>query len=74
MQLARKLKYFSSLPLALAIAKSALAQTATQSAGKGGTTSSLPDAGTTELTYILFIGGVLLFVIGTLKIALSFRD
>ena len=74
MQLARITKYFSSLPLLFALTKNAFAQGATESAGKGGTSSALPDAGTTELTYILFVGGVLLFVVGTIKLVLSYRS
>lgn len=74
MQLARKLKYLSSVPAFLVLAKSAFAQTVATESAKGGTSGALPDAGTTELTYLLFIGGVLLFVIGTLKLALSLRS
>lgn len=46
----------------------------TVSAGKGGTSSSLPDAGSTDITYFLFVGGLTLFVLGTLKLILSYRD
>ncbi len=56
----------------LALAPNTFAQ-ATSSAGKGGTSSSLPSAGSTELTYLLFIGGVVLFVFGTIKLVLSYR-
>ena len=60
----------------LAIASNAFAQSASSSASKGGvgTSSSLPSAGTTELTYLLFIGGVVLFVMGTLKLVASYRE
>lgn len=58
----------------LALASNTFAQTATGSAGKGGTSGALPNAGTTELTYLFFIGGVALFVFGMLKLVLSFRD
>ena len=57
----------------LALATSTFAQ-ATSSAGKGGTSSSLPSAGSTELTYLIFIGGVMLFVFGTMKLVLSYRE
>lgn len=64
----------SAVSLLSIFAQTAFAQAASSSAGKGGTSSSLPSAGSTDLTYILFIGGVLLFVIGTLKLVLSFKD
>lgn len=75
----------SKLPKAIAVVSSAFAYLAlasqtfaqsssTASAGKGGTSSSLPSAGTTELTYFFFIAGVVLFVFGTLKLAASFRE
>lgn len=58
----------------LALASNTFAQIATSSAGKGGTSGALPNAGTTELTYLLFIAGVALFVFGMLRLVLSFRD
>ena len=58
----------------LALGSSVFAQSATGSAGKGGTSGALPSAGTTELTYFLFIAGVVLFVFGTLKLVASFRN
>jgi hypothetical protein len=58
----------------LALASNTLAQTATGSAGKGGTNGALPNAGTTELTYLLFLGGVILFVFGMLKLVFSYRE
>ncbi|OGD98909.1 hypothetical protein A3A49_01765 [Candidatus Curtissbacteria bacterium RIFCSPLOWO2_01_FULL_38_11b] len=65
----------TSAILWLTFASSALAQTSsTSSASKGGTSSSLPAAGSTELTYLLLIGGVVLFVIGAVKLVLSFRE
>jgi len=57
----------------LALATNTFAQ-ATGSASKGGTSSSLPNAGSTELTYLLFVGGVVLFVFGTIKLVLSYRE
>lgn len=63
-----------SLTLISQLAKNALAQTAsTASASKGGTSSSLPEAGTTELTYLIFGFGVMLFVFGMMKLVKSFR-
>lgn len=74
--ISRIIGVFSSITLWLALAQGVLAQTSsTASAGsKGGTTSSLPAAGTTEWTYLIFIGGAILFVIGAVKLVLSFRD
>jgi len=63
-----------SLTLISQFAQNVFAQTSsTASAGKGGTSSSLPDAGTTELTYLIFGFGVLLFVFGMMKLVKSFR-
>ena len=56
----------------LTFAASAFAQSATS--GASGTSGALPGAGSTELTYILFVGGVILFVIGMLKLVGSYRD
>lgn len=58
----------------LAIATNTFAQSSTSSASKGGTSSSLPGAGTTEITYLIFVVGMVLFVFGTLKLVASFRD
>lgn len=74
--------FSSALATSLYFAQSVLAQTSTGTTGttttttttKGGTASSLPAAGTTELTYLLFIGGAVLFVIGALKLVKSFRE
>ena len=57
----------------LTLASNVLAQSSTASATKGGTSSSLPDAGTTEITYFIFVAGVVLFVFGTLKFVASYR-
>ena len=57
----------------LSYASGVFAQSATSS-GKGGTGSALPDAGTTELTYFIFVFGVVLFVVGMLKLVLSYRE
>lgn len=65
----------SATGVSLTLATSAFAQTSsTGSASKGGTSSSLPDAGSTELTYLIFGFGVLLFVFGMMKLVKSFRD
>lgn len=68
----------SSLGVSLTLAKGAFAQTAStgsSSLSKGGTaSSSLPAAGTTEITYLVFGLGVLLFVVGMMKLVKSFRD
>ena len=58
----------------LTLATNAFAQTATGSASKGGTSGALPDSGTTGLTYLIFVGGVILFVFGTIKLILSYRN
>lgn len=70
----RVIGFFTSLLLWLSLSENVFAQTATNSAGKGGTSGALPNAGSTEITYVLFIGGLILFVLGTLKLALSFRE
>ena len=77
----------ASLTLALQLTQSAFAQLSTtpvtsgstESAltkgGIGGTTSSaLPNAGSTEITYLIFGIGVVMFVLGMIKLAQSFRD
>ena len=61
----------------LAFAQNAFAQTSTSSAAVGGggaTSSALPNAGTGELTYLFFFGGVALFVFGLMKLVSSYRD
>ncbi|MDP2632468.1 MAG: hypothetical protein Q8P25_01965 [Candidatus Curtissbacteria bacterium] len=72
-QLPRVIGIASAALTYLSIATNTFAQ-ATGSASKGGTSSSLPSAGSTELTYLLFIGGVVLFVFGTMKLVLSYRE
>lgn len=77
-QLARLFASASVPGLLLSFAKAAFAQTATLSAetggGTGGTESALLDAGSKEITYLLFFAGLALFVFGSLKIVASFRD
>ncbi len=58
----------------LAIVTNTFAQSATNSAPKGGTSGSLPSAGSTDITYMLFIFGIVLFVFGTLKLVTSFKE
>ncbi len=69
---------FSALFIYLILAQNVLAQTTgtttTTTTTKGGTAAALPNAGTTEITYALFLGGVLLFVIGAIKLVKSFRE
>ena len=72
--IARLIGFSASATTWLTLVSNALAQTSTPSAGKGGTSGALPDAGSTELTYLIFLGGLILFVIGTLKLILSFRE
>lgn len=67
----------SSVATYLALAQNVFAQTATGSSSVGGgaaTSGALPSAGTTELTYLFFAGGVALFVFGMMKLISSFRD
>jgi len=67
--------FSSALFVYLILAQNVLAQTTgTTTTTKGGTASSLPAAGTTEITYAFFIGGMILFVIGAIKLAKSFRE
>ena len=73
-KLARITSIASSAALFFSVAGHVLAQSATISAPKGGTSGALPGAGSTELTYFLFIGGVLLFVFGMLKLILSYKE
>lgn len=74
MKLSRLVGFSTSLGFWLTLASGALAQSATSSGSKGGTGGALPNAGTTELTYILFVGGVILFVFGMLRLVASLRD
>ena len=68
----------SSVAVWLTLAQVAFAQTSsTASASKGGLTSSgssLPAAGSTELTYLIFIGGAILFIVGAVKLVASYRE
>lgn len=75
-KLYRIIGFSTALGLVLAKVGGALAQSPTVApvTGGGATAGALPGAGTTDLTYLLFLGGVLLFVFGTLKLVLSFRD
>ena len=74
MKSARVIGIVSSTISWLTLATNAFAQTATGSASKGGTDGALPGAGSTGLTYLIFVGGVILFVFGTIKLVLSYRN
>ena len=66
---------YSSAVVWLALAQSALAQTSTSSPSaepKGGTEGALPDAGSTELTFLLFLGGAALIIFGLTKLIASY--
>lgn len=74
-KLARAAVAVSTLAIFITRASTVLAGvSATESAGKGGTSGALPSAGSTELTYAIFIGGVVLFVFGMLKLVFSYRE
>ena len=72
MKLARLIGFSTPQLLLLAKASEVFAQSATS--GASGTSGALPGAGSTELTYLLFLGGAVLFVFGTLKLISSFRE
>jgi len=67
---------YSSATIWLALAQGvAFAQTSTSSPSavpKGGTESGLPDAGSTELTYLLFLGGMALLIFGAVRLIASY--
>ncbi|MEK7581392.1 MAG: hypothetical protein AAB512_03855 [Patescibacteria group bacterium] len=70
----------TSLGVSLTLASSAFAQTASTASssltkgGLGGTESALPSAGSTEITYIIFGAGTLLFIYGMMRLVASFRE
>ena len=78
----RFIGFSSALATSLALAGNVLAQTSTTgtstttttTATKGGTAAALPNAGSVELTFIVFGVGLILFVIGTIKLASSYRE
>lgn len=82
MKLARIASLSASLATFLALAKNAFAQFATDSAvvdltSQGGgtaTDSALPDAGTFSITYIIFVAGLVLFLVAMMRMVLAFRD
>lgn len=82
MKINRFIGFISSLGVVLSFAGNVMAETSsdfllgasTGSAVGGGTGSSLPNAGSTELTYVIFAGGAILFVVGMLKMILSYRN
>jgi hypothetical protein len=69
-----------ALGVSLTLTSSAFAQTsATASSsltkgGLGGSSSSLPSAGNTDVTYLIFGFGILFFVVGMMKLVASFRN
>ena len=67
---------YSSATIWLALAQgAAFAQTSTSSPSaepKGGTEGALPDAGSTELTFLLFLGGAALIIFGLTKLIASY--
>ncbi|GEM_PF-3054489 len=81
MKIIRIVSYISPFSIALTFAGNVFALNksdfllggSTSSAAIGGTGSGLPNAGSTGLTYIIFVAGLALFVIGTLKLILSYR-
>lgn len=80
MKFARIIGVSASLGTFLAAAGKAFAQTATDSSGIApigggeGSASSLPNAGTSGITYIIFAVGAMLFVYGMLRLVLSYRE
>lgn len=72
-KLPKVIGFSSSAITFLTLTANVFAQTATSSA-KGGTTSSLPKGGSTELTYLFFLGGLVLFVFGMMKLVSSYRE
>lgn len=81
LKLARIVGVSSSVGIFFAAAGNVLAQAATGSAtftppvgGGESTTSSLPNAGTSGLTYLIFAVGAMLFIYGMLRLVLSYRE
>lgn len=73
----RTIGFSSALATSLMLAGNVLAQTSTTGSStttKGGSSTALPNAGTTEITYLIFGVGLILFVLGTVKLAQSFRE
>ncbi|MBI3342090.1 hypothetical protein HY024_03120 [Candidatus Curtissbacteria bacterium] len=76
LRLARIATFTTSLLGSLSVASNVFAD-ASSSAGIGGgqgTSSSLPNAGSTDLTYFIFIVGAMLFIFGMLKLVSSYRE
>lgn len=74
MRISRALISSGTVISLLSIATNALAQLSSTDSSKGGTSSSLPDAGTTDITYMIFVFGVMLFVFGTIKFVRSWQS
>ena len=74
-KIAARVLGYSSSAIWLALAQSALAQTSTSSPSaepKGGTEGALPNAGSAELTYLLFLGGMALLIFGAVRLIASY--
>lgn len=69
-----------ALGVSLTLTSNAFAQVGATSSstlskgGLGSSSSSLPSAGGTEITYLIFGFGILLFVVGMMKLVSSFRE
>lgn len=77
MLLARFITLISSILSFLFFTFNAYAQEATLSGSKGGIESSsgaLPNAGSSFITYAIFVAGLSLFLIGSIKLVFSLRD
>lgn len=78
MKTIRIVSYISPFAVALTAAGNVMAQTKNDfllgASTSSATTSSLPNAGSTGLTYIIFTLGLTLFAVGTLKLLLSFKN
>ena len=79
-RVAKTVGVLTSLGVSLTLVTSAFAQTASTASssltkgGLGGTESALPSAGSTEITYVIFGAGALLFVYGMMRLVASFRE
>lgn len=80
MKTIRIVSYISPFTIALTFAGNVFAQSkndfllGASTASAVATTSSLPNAGSTEVTYFIFAAGLTLFVAGTIKLVLSFKN
>lgn len=80
MKTIRIVSYISPFAVALTLASNVMAQSkndfllGASTASAGATTSALPNAGSANITYMIFAAGLLLFVVGTIKFLLSFKN